>query len=277
MNYALLNPIRNFTRKIGLNKFIAQRYFKSWQAQLRKDYEIQKPTVVSITSNNVTIKMNVESFSEYERVMSFKNDEKIIGAILQQLSRKENAVLWDIGTNIGLYSILAANSSKNVKKVVSYEPEPRCIERIKENSTLNSLEKVQVFPFALADTEGFFNLTINDEYGAGNHSLVHSSVSEGQSVLKVKVETGDNIIAKYGEEIPTVVKIDVEGAEIKVIEGMPKTLSHPECLAVMCEVHFTILNASGYANGPNQLIQLFKNYGFKHTQWVDASHLLATK
>jgi FkbM family methyltransferase len=277
MNYALFNTIRNFTRKMGLNKFIAQLYFENRYTYLKNDYEKRKPSVVSIISNEVTIKMNVMNFSEYLRVMSFRNDEKIIRNLFKELVREENTILWDIGANIGLYSLLAANLNSNIKKVVSFEPEPRCVERIKDNCELNDLHKVKIYSLALADVEGFMDLTINEEFGDGNHSLVNRIISKSQSVLEVKVETGDNIIEKYREEIPTVIKIDVEGAEIKVVKGMLKILSDQKCKAVMCEVHFSILNDTGYINGPMELTGLFKECGFKNIRWVDASHILVIK
>ena len=92
MNYTLLNPIRNFTRKIGLNRFIAQQLYKHRFSEIKKIYNEEKPSEVTLTTNGVTISMKVDDFSEYERVMSFKNDEKIIEAILEQILTKSDVV-----------------------------------------------------------------------------------------------------------------------------------------------------------------------------------------
>jgi hypothetical protein len=79
------------------------------------------------------------------------------------------------------------------------------------------------------------------------------------------------------EPIPNVIKIDVEGAEIKVIEGLSKTLAHQDCKAVLCEVHFTVLQKAGYKNGAALLASKLKALGFTKQEWVDASHLFVSK
>lgn len=276
MNYVILNPVRNITRKLGINKFIANLSYKKWYRQLEKDYNISKPSVVSIELGGVSISMNVESLSEYERVMSFKNDSKIINCILEQLSKEKDATFWDIGANIGLYSMFVANTGKT-KKIVCFEPEPRCIDRIASNEKLNNLKNIQTYPVALGDEKGVFYLTTNEEFGAGNHSLINSSIGDNHKKIEVSVERGDNIILERKENIPTIVKIDVEGAEIKVLRGMASTLSNASCKMVICEVHFAILNSVGQIDGANEVIQLFKQYNFKNISWIDSSHVVARK
>jgi FkbM family methyltransferase len=277
MNYAVLNPVRNITRKLGINKFISTVFNQKYFDRLRQEYDHSKPSQIAINANGIPLTMKVTCFSEYERVMSFQKDKKIIDVILQQFMGKTDGVFWDIGANIGLYSILMANSGINIKKIVSFEPEPRCAQRIADNSILNHIQKLKVYALALADTEGVMSLNINEEFGVGNHSLVNKNVSEGQSILSVPVETGDSIVRKYNEEIPTVLKIDVEGAEIKVLYGLAQTAMHPACRAIVCEIHFAVLNSMGYDNGANQIIQILEKYGFANQSWIDASHLLAYK
>jgi FkbM family methyltransferase len=277
MNYALFNSVRNITRAMGINSFISNQIYKKHQVAIQKEYDEKRPNEAQITANGITIRMAVENFSEYERVMSFKNDEKILATMLYTLGKIDNAVFWDIGTNIGLYSMLLAKSGSNVKRVVCFEPEPRCVGRIKINAVLNGLDNVQIYPMALSDAKGFFNLTVNEAFGVGNHSLMSDTVSEHQTNIKARVEKGDTLIEEYNEPIPNVLKIDVEGAEIKVIDGLSKTLAHDDCKAVLCEVHFTVLQKAGYKNGAALLASKLKALGFTKQEWVDASHLYVSK
>lgn len=276
MNYALLNPLRNFTRKLGINSFIANLSYKKWYQVVEKEYSKNKPSKVTIELSGISILMNVENLSEYERVMSFKNDSKIINSILAQLSGKKDVVFWDIGANIGLYSMFVAKSS-NVQRIVCFEPEPRCIERIEANKRANVLNNIQIYPVALSDTIGLLNLTTNHEFGAGNHSLVNTNIGAGNDTIVVNVKTGDYIIKEYKEKIPNIIKIDVEGAEINVLKGMSNTLKHPNCKMIICEIHFAILSSVGYGNGAKEAIQVLKANGFNNISWIDTSHLIATK
>jgi FkbM family methyltransferase len=277
MNYAILNPIRNLTRKLGINKWIADWKYKGHLEQLQKYYQANMPTTSEVSLENTCINMQVSSFSEYERIMSFKKDAHIIKVIIDELKTHSKPVFWDIGTNIGLYSILIAKNGVQKVQVVSYEPEPRCIDRIHSNAALNQLQNLTVQPYALAEKKGAFQLTVNEEFGAGNHSLINKSVSEGQQTVTVQVETADAMVSQYGVNAPSFMKIDVEGAEIKVLQGAEEILKNGTCKAVLIEVHFAVLHAAGYTNGGTAIMGVLKKYGFNHFTWVDASHLLAKK
>ncbi len=278
MDYALLTPLRNLTRKLGLNRFVARTFFNNWQQKLAADYAREQPSEATVATNGVTVRMHVANFSEYERVMSFQNDERIIAAILDALRRAGGGTFWDVGSNIGLYSLIVAASDPATVRTVSFEPEPRCAARIDENRSLNGLKNMTIRQLALSSSKGSMRLAVNEEWGAGNHSLVSQNLG-GQEApsVEVAVETGDVMVAERGEAPPTIVKIDVEGAEIEVIRGMAAVLSLPVCRAVMCEVHFTVLDEIGHSNGAATIKQMLKDCGFASLRWVDSSHLIAEK
>ncbi|WP_435065590.1 FkbM family methyltransferase [Halobaculum sp. EA56] len=151
-------------------------------------------------------------------------------------------VFYDIGANIGLYSCLVADAVSG--PVFAFEPHPANADRLEENVELNGAE-VTVFRCALADSTGSAELNVTlDEIGSAGHSLV-SDPSEGLDRVTVETRRGDEFVTEQGLPRPTVLKIDVEGAESAVLDGLDSTLSDSRCRAVYCETHADRLASQG--------------------------------
>lgn len=118
-----------------------------------------------------------------------------------------NFICFDIGANIGIYSLLFSRYSK---QTYAFEPLPRNLKFLYKTIKLNKAENVKVFPYAVADKDGI------SWFQEGN------SVAEGKldskGTLRVQMVSIDNFIEKNKIE-PNLLKIDVEGAELLVLEG----------------------------------------------------------
>jgi hypothetical protein len=88
------------------------------------------------------------------------------------------------------------------------------------------------------------------------------------------VRRGDALAAELGLPAPNVVKIDVEGYEWEVLQGLGNLLARPALRAVFVEVHFSILHERGLDGAPPQIVALLESAGFA-IQWLDLSHLVA--
>jgi hypothetical protein len=75
------------------------------------------------------------------------------------------------------------------------------------------------------------------------------------------VEKGDRLVAEEHLPLPRAVKIDVEGNEYAVIQGLRHTLAQPVCKMVCCEIHPHLLPASVHAES---ILELLKSLGFAH-------------
>jgi FkbM family methyltransferase len=131
-------------------------------------------------------------------------------------SLKSGDVLYDIGANVGFYTVLGSSIVGPEGAVYAFEPMPRNLEFLRRHVAINRLENVRVIDAAVSDREG--TATFDDSQHPSMGSL-----SESGS-LTVRTLRIDDLVSAGEIRPPTVVKIDVEGAEGLVLEGAAETL-----------------------------------------------------
>lgn len=147
----------------------------------------------------------------------------------------EDDVVYDIGANTGLYTFFAATKCSE-GEVIAFEPYPPNARLLTKDMERNRLSNVTVIEKALSDSVGSieFSQPPEADVGYGSSSI---QMEKSDSTIEVPTTTGDQLISSAQIPRPNVVKIDVEGAEPLVIEGLADALSAPECRVVYCEVH----------------------------------------
>mgnify|MGYP000078783382 CR=1 FL=1 len=168
-------------------------------------------------------------------------DERPVLAHLVSNLRPDD-VFYDVGANLGLYACLAADVV--TEPVAAFEPHPDNADRLEANADLNGAA-VSTHRCALADATGDAELEIAlDKVGSAGHALASDSASGGDRIAVPKVR-GDELVAREALPRPTVLKIDVEGAERAVLDGLETSLSRPDCRLVYCETHAERLEERG--------------------------------
>lgn len=137
---------------------------------------------------------------------------------------EQDDVFYDVGANTGLISNFAGQICS---KVVAFEPYPPNYDQLKRTLS-DTPANIQTYKLALADSEGEVNFSATEGTGQGTGSIGSGDIS----VNKVR---GDAIISQKGLEQPDIVKIDVEGAEGLVIDGMKNALA--DARRIYCEIH----------------------------------------
>ncbi len=135
-----------------------------------------------------------------------------------------NAIFWDVGANIGLYSLWAAISRK--VRVFSFEPVASNLEMLKQNIWLNQLENlITVIPLPLSNSTGVQKLHLPSfEYGVSQVAFGVNHDFEGKDILsKISLQTigitWQQACEYFKIPNPTHIKIDVDGIEHLVLEG----------------------------------------------------------
>lgn len=148
--------------------------------------------------------------------------------LIQEL--REGDTFLDIGANIGYYSILASQLVGSSGRVFSFEPNKEVFERLKNNIQINRIENVVLFNFALSDFTGTSYLYLGEGDWDGRGSLYDNGDKVAQS--KVTVKRFDDV---FKDEIIDMVKMDVEGSEIRILKTMESYLSGHKQIKIVME------------------------------------------
>jgi FkbM family methyltransferase len=174
-------------------------------------------------------------------------------AVLRKLTQvlQPGDVVYDIGASLGVHTVFMANKVGERGCVVAFEPESQSYETLTKNINLNNLRNVTPMQIALGVEFGEAKL-----YCDGCFTLIARGEDCGQ---KTRMVPGDFLVRSENLPLPKVVKIDVEGYEYNVIQGLEKTLKQNKCTMVCCEIHPTMLPQEIESEN---VIDLLKSYGF---------------
>ena len=154
-------------------------------------------------------------------------------------------VLYDVGANVGAFTFIAAVGRG--ARVIAFEPGHATYSRLCENIQLNGCgSAVLAFPLPLAEADGMTTLLYRSmEVGQSRHSL-KSGWHFGQGTKEGRVEQPMCTIALdtarrvFGWPDPAHIKLDVDGAEVRVLTGAAETLRLPTLRSLMIEVRLDL-------------------------------------
>ncbi|MDY7024402.1 MAG: FkbM family methyltransferase, partial [Cyanobacteriota bacterium] len=182
---------------------------------------------MNITSQQVTLSQGVGAGLKFNS--DYSNRDYATGTyelpIQQALEKylKPNSVFYDIGANIGFFTVIAAQLVGESGRVYAFEPVPKNADRIRHNAEINEFSQVTVFEKAVAASAGTAELLL--AHHSGGATLASAGTPPDlRGKMDVELVSIDELISAQKIQPPTIVKIDVEGAEIAVLQGMIQTL-----------------------------------------------------
>lgn len=182
--------------------------------------------------------------------------------------------VWDVGANVGHYTRLFSAAVGPAGRVLAFEPSPVNASAL-EKATAD-LPNVQRLTIALGDVRASLNfLEAIPAQGYQSRCLTDQEAA-GLSTILVDVRRGDDIVNETPAATPNAIKIDVEGFECEVLEGLGSLLASPDLRTVGVEVHYSILEQRGRADAPRDIARLLAAHGFG-VEWVDHSHLIGRR
>jgi len=146
-------------------------------------------------------------------------------------------VFYDVGANVGYFAIAAARRVGPAGAVYAFEPVPDNVASIRESAALNEFANVNVIESAAGRTAGRDRLLLVEDL-SWSHLESLGQHPRTRATVEVDVVAIDDLVAEDRIRPPDLVKIDVEGAEIDVLEGMRRTLAEHRP-AIVCELHGT--------------------------------------
>ena len=153
-------------------------------------------------------------------------------------SIKPGDVFYDVGANVGPYSLIAAKVTENAARVFAFEPSPSSFHDLCRNVLLNGCgESVVPLPLALWSESGLLSFRLRSlAAGAAKHrisSKQHSKRPRTETIIGIRL---DDLVERFGVPVPTHAKIDVDGAELDVLRGAERTLARPEWRSIIVEL-----------------------------------------
>jgi FkbM family methyltransferase len=145
------------------------------------------------------------------------------------------AVMWDVGANIGLYSLYAARARGC--RVMAFEPVPANFALLAKNVEINGLEEtVSALPIALGNSTRLDMLHMPDTDPGGAFAMFGARNSTAAVKLACLGFSMDRFIADFAPPFPEHIKIDVDGSEEDIVSGAERTLADPRVRSVSIEL-----------------------------------------
>jgi len=196
---------------------------------------LEKPPVVVRTMvSNVEIAFAVHTWLEYHNRArdSYTGEPDTVAWIEENTKGKDT--LWDIGANVGAYSLFAAKTVP-AAAVVAFEPYIPTFSHLWDNIVLNGCgDCITPLCLALSDSTGLSSLGISDpRAGSSEHVLGGKDFGLKQPSFAIR---GDDAADIMGMPYPNLIKIDVDGYEVHVLKGMKKILQNEKLRSLIIEV-----------------------------------------
>jgi FkbM family methyltransferase len=180
--------------------------------------------------------------------------------VFHELIRRGMNVV-DLGANIGYFTLIAAKLVGPEGKVFAFEPEPKNFSVLQRNVSMNGYENVILVQEAVSDKKGVAQLHLRSDSWA--HSLSSSNGDIGS--ISVPVTSLDQFFSE--DAAIDFIKMDIEGAEGKAIQGMERILGKGDVKAMVVEFHLTELEGQG--SSFEEAWHQFKTLGFEFYEMRD--------
>jgi FkbM family methyltransferase len=207
------------------------------------------------------LRMRLHLDSELARLIYCDDFERKERHFLTAFLRKGD-VFVDVGANIGLFSLIAANRVGDSGVVYAFEPSKKTFYRLLENKKLNKLHNLQCFQLALSDESGESSFFISEDGFDAWNSIAHPIAGKSFSKEPIQCVTWDEFTRNhqlFGKV--AMMKIDVEGWESRVLQGARESLSRED--APLLQVEFTEEASTSAGSSCEQLYHLLENLGYQ--------------
>lgn len=177
---------------------------------------------------------------------------------------KDGDTFLDVGAHLGYYTLLAAGLVGDDGRVIAFEAEPGNFDVLRQNVDANHYRNVTLVNKAASNSNGTCTLSVKP-----NHSGGHSLVLADRDSPEINIETTriDDWLLTNGHAQIDVIKIDVEGAEPFVLEGLANSIRNSGKLNMFVEVKPSALQAAGYS--VQTFLDLLSSYGFEQVLQID--------
>lgn len=194
--------------------------------------------------DNIKMKLNITEYIQAYLYNFGSYELPTINYIKKNI--KPNMTILDIGGNVGLMTLVFANQLKKTGKVFTFEPEPNNFSKLQHNIKLNEFSNIVLNQVAVSDSNSVLKFFLSTGNNFGVHSLIYNEDLD-QNFIEVPTVKIDDFVLKNNISKVDMIKIDVEGAELDVINGMRDLLKRDKPILIL-EVVSKYLKSRGLSS-----------------------------
>ncbi len=191
--------------------------------------------------------MDLRSSVDYKRAKTYSSKEPETLDWIDSFTSESKIIFYDIGANIGIYSLYAGKKHGKKIQTFAFEPLSQNISSLSNNIYINSLSGI-IMPYCVAISEhsGFSKLHIpsNRFRSGGNRSQFSDNINDagsiaGKTIIHSEGTFGvnlDDLCYKFDFPIPNYIKIDVDGIELNILKGAKNLLKDRRLKSLLIEL-----------------------------------------
>lgn len=186
-----------------------------------------------------TVLLNLDNYIDCRIFLEGTYSKDLIETLSAMMDENSCTHFFDIGANIGVFSISISKINRSCRSIYSFEPDPRNYAQLTANIFLNHLEeKIKLYNIGLSNTSGtaaFYRSTTplkmdNYKFNSGTNSLNYN-MNRHSDIKEITIKKLDDIVNITDQKLA--IKIDVEGHEYEVLSGMENVLTANKCLLLV--------------------------------------------
>ena len=250
---------------LSIIDYILSKFFKKNFFLILKEI-IEEKSYEKIKINNIEVLFFCPNDLISWRIKTFYTKEpETLEWIDNFTTFKKKIIFWDIGANIGLYSIYAANKFKNIE-IKAFEPSTSNLRILSRNISINKLhDKIAINQIALSDNSNLKSHLLRESTfleGSALHSFKENINFEGEQAnsencYKILGLSIDEYFKYFDNDEPDYIKIDVDGLEHLILKGGEKVLKSIMLKSICIEIN------ENFKKQKNEIEKIMQNNGFK--------------
>lgn len=213
-----------------------------------------KNTIRKVKRNTIRYELDISDYQEWLIYFYCKSDSsEHVLSYLQQAK-----IIFDIGANIGQTSLnmdLVQKKKGITPSIYSFEPFPDTFSKLENNIRLNGLNTIQIYQAALGNEKKVLHMMKHSPNNSGGFRMTDSF----ENGIEVPVTTLDDFCTENNIVQCDLIKIDVEGFEIQVLEGALKTIQQYKPILIF---EYSIENMQAQNKHPENMLRELIQLGY---------------
>ncbi|MDB6124159.1 MAG: methyltransferase FkbM family [Pedosphaera sp.] len=181
------------------------------------------PIIASRRGRRLELDLN----SHIERIIYYQNAYETWDTLFLESIVQPGWIMFDVGVNIGWHSLMASKKIGSNGKIFAFDISPDEMKKLKRNIELNQLACIEPILLAMSDRPG--KVSISETRDSGRTSLAVG----GQRGKEIEATSLDHFVTQRNISRLDIIKVNIEGAEVKFLSGGRQTLKQFQPIIVM--------------------------------------------